>query len=226
MSGPEHVRPGWYTGLMTNRAAGEARQTGVVAFERMTERGKNHTIEEWLAQPSERRLELIDGELIEKAAPDGPHANSQGGVLEIFRPVFHRKPGGSGPSPGGWWILPEVDILLGENGYRPDVAGWRRERSPTLPSGRPVVLRPDWICEVLSESNRSNDTIHKLRRYHEAGVPHYWVLDPRGATLTVFRFAPLGYQSVLVADREQRVRAEPFEAIEVLVGALLGDDPE
>ena len=39
----------------------------------MTERGKHHTIEEWLAQPAERRLELIDGEFIEKAAPDFPH---------------------------------------------------------------------------------------------------------------------------------------------------------
>lgn len=208
------------------RTRGEARRAGVVASGRMTERGKSHTIEEWIAQPQERRLELIDGELIEKALPDVPHALSQGGLLATLHPVFHRKPGGSGPGRGGWWLLPEVDIQLGKNGYRPDVAGWRRERAPEPPQGRPVTLRPDWICEVLSDSNRHNDTIRKLRRYHEAGVPHYWLLDPETGTLNVFRHEPQGYLSVLIADRPQRVRAEPFDAIEVSVGVLLGDDPE
>ena len=127
-----------------------------------------------------------------------------------------------------------MDIQLGSNGFRPDIAGWRRERSPQLPVGRPVTLRPDWICEVLSDSNRSldfardrrHDTIRKLRRYHEAGVPHYWLLDPETGTLNVFRHELQGYLSVLIADRGQRVRAEPFEALEVQVGVLLGDDPE
>ena len=77
-----------------------------------------------------------------------------------------------------------------------------------------------------TDSNRHNDTIRKLRRYHEAGVPRYWLLDPDSGTLNVFRHEPQGYLSVLVADRGQRVRAEPFDAIEVMVGVLLGDDPE
>ncbi|MDP2273449.1 MAG: Uma2 family endonuclease [Archangium sp.] len=211
---------------MGNRARDEATKAGVVPSGRMSERGKHHTIEEWLQQPPERRLELVDGEFIEKALPDVPHALAQAGTLALVHPLFHRKPGGSGPGPGGWWILSEVDLQLGANGYRPDLAGWRRERAPLPPPGRPVILRPDWICEVLSESNRHNDTIRKLRRYHEAGVPHCWLLDPETGTLTVFRHEPLGYLNVLIAERPQRVRAEPFEAIEVHVGALLGDDPE
>ncbi|MDP1823352.1 MAG: Uma2 family endonuclease [Archangium sp.] len=192
----------------------------------MTERGKHHTIEEWLAQPPERRLELIDGEFIEKALPDFPHGMSQASVLSALHPLFNRKPGGAGPGGGGWWIVSEVDIQLGANGYRPDVAGWRRERLAEPPQTRPVIIRPDWICEVLSASNRHNDTIRKLRRYHEAGVPHYWLLDPETGTLNVFRHEPLGYLSVLVADRHQLVRAEPFDAVEVRVGVLLGEDPE
>lgn len=184
----------------------------------MTERGRHHTIEEWLALPPERRLELIDGELIEKSAADVPRAMSLGGVVATLRASFHRKT--------RWWILLGVDVQLGANGYRPDVAGWRRENSPEPPQGRPVTLRPDWICEVLSDTNRHNDTIRKLRRYHEAGVPHYWLLDPETGTLNVFRHEPQGYLNVLIADRHQRVRAEPFDAIEVLVGVLLGDDPE
>lgn len=198
----------------------------MVPFAPMTERGKTHTIEEWLAQPSERRLELINGELVEKAAPDGPHSASQVALVGNLYPLFYRKPGGAGPGSGGWWLMTEADLQIGVDGFRPDVAGWRRERSPTLPTGRPITLRPDWVCEVLSESNRTNDTIRKLRRYHEAGVPHYWILSPAEGTLTVFRHQPEGYLTVLSADRHQRVRAEPFDAVELHVGQLLGDDPE
>jgi len=61
-------------------------------------RGKHHTIEEWLAQPPERRLELIDGEFIEKALPDFPHGMSQASVLSTLHPLFNRKPGGGGSS--------------------------------------------------------------------------------------------------------------------------------
>lgn len=192
----------------------------------MTERGKTHTIADWLAQPSERRLELINGELVEKAAPDPPHCASQSALVGNLYPTFYRKPGGAGPNTGGWWLLTEPDIQVGENVFRPDIGGWRHQRSPSLPVGKPITLRPDWICEVLSESNRTNDTIRKLRRYHEAGLPHYWILSPSEGTLTVFRHQPEGFLTVMTADRHQRVRAEPFEAVELHVGQLLGDLPD
>jgi len=182
------------------------------------------TIEDWLAQPPERRFELIDGSLVEKAAPDVTHADSQGAVIGTLRPTFHRRPGGGGP--GGWWILPEVDIRLGANGFRPDVAGWRRERVPVMPTERPVTLRPDWICEVLSASNSGTDTIRKMRRYHQAGVPHYWIVDPATQTLAVYRNDPDGFTQIRVAEKHERVRAEPFDAIELRVGVLFGDDPD
>lgn len=195
----------------------------MVGFMPMTERGKKHTIEEWLAQPEDKYLELIDGDFVQKAAPDIGHSLAQGGVLQSLRAEFHRKAGGSGP--GGWWIGPEIDLQLGPNGFRPDVAGWRRERVPELPRSRPVSIRPDWICEVLPDSNRANDTVRKLHLYHSAGVAHYWLLDPEAGLLTVFRHAEAGYATALVAKRGEVVRAEPFDAIEVSVGVLLGDDP-
>ncbi len=182
------------------------------------------TIADWLAEPEARRLELVDGDLIEKAAPDVRHSTGQFGLSNILGPAFHRR--GGGGFPGGWWIHGEVDIVLGENGYRPDLVGWRRDRVPVMPTPRPVALRPDWICEVLSESNAPNDKIRKLRRYHQAGVPHYWIIDPASATLNVFRLEVPGYLNVLTAERHERVRAEPFEAIELRVGLLFGDDPD
>ena len=121
--------------------------------------------------------------------------------------------------------MSEVDILLDGRGYRPDVAGWRRDRVPARPSTRPVTITPDWICEIVSESNRDTDTIKKLRRYHQAGVPHYWIVDLLDRSLSVHRHAADGYTIVLRAAADERVRAEPFDAVELAVAVLLGDDP-
>jgi Uma2 family endonuclease len=182
------------------------------------------TIADWLALPENARFELIDGELIEKAAPTFEHGAAQSLIAATLAAAFHRSSGGPG-GPGGWWIVTEVDILLDGRGYRPDVSGWRRDRVPTAPKERPVAVRPDWICEIVSESNRSVDTVTKLRRYHQAGVPHYWIIDQVDRTLTVHRHLREGYLVALRAAEHEIVRAEPFEAVELPVRVLLGDDP-
>lgn len=183
------------------------------------------TVADWLAADENERLELIDGVLIPKAAPSIEHGFAQAHVSVALCGPFHRRVGG--PSgPGGWWIATEVDILLDGRGYRPDVTGWRRDRVPEMPRAKPVTLVPDWICEIVSESNRETDTIKKLRRYHQAGVQHYWILDQIDRTLTVHRHTADGYVIALRAAAAERVRAEPFDAVELHVAVLLGDDPD
>ena len=178
----------------------------------------------WAIPEAERFHELIGGELIQKATPSGEHGDAQAGIVGAVRTPFQRARGRGGP--GGWWIATEVEVQL-EAGeiVRPDVAGWRRERCPERPTGSPVHVRPDWACEVISPSTSTNDTIKKLRLYHRVEVPHYWLVDPRDATLTVMRWSPDGYTTVLSAERGETVRPEPFVAIELAVGTLFGDDP-
>jgi Uma2 family endonuclease len=106
---------------------------------------------------------------------------------------------------------------------RPDVIGWRRERAPQRPTGLPITLLPDWVCEILS-TNRANDLIKRKRVYHQCHGPCSWVLDPSEQTLAVHRWGPDGYIEVLAAQRGERVRAEPFGAVELSVGALFGED--
>jgi Uma2 family endonuclease len=62
--------------------------------------------------------------------------------------------------------------------------------------------------------------------YHRHHVGHYWIVDPVEETLAVYRWHVDGYVEVLMADRTERVRAEPFEELELSVGVLFGDDPE
>lgn len=183
------------------------------------------TIDDWRALPADARFELIDGELVEKALPTFDHGRAQGGTIATIRPPFDRRPGGP-HGPGGWWIASEVDILLDGRVFRPDVLGWRRVRVPVTPRERPVEVVPDWICEIVSESNRATDTVTKVHRYHQSGVPHYWIVDQTDRTLTVYRHTPEGYLVAVRAEAHEVVRAEPFGDIEIFVGALFGDEPE
>lgn len=181
------------------------------------------TLEDLLAIPEDqRRHEIIDGELVEKGAASGEHGGAQADLVTALNHRFGRRPGGRWP--GGWWFATEVELLLAPGQlFRPDVVGWRRERVPERPAGIPITTLPDWICEILS-TNRRNDLIKKKRVYHQCQVPHCWIIDPVEETLAVHRFSADGYIEVLAAQRGERVRAEPFDAVELDVGTLFGDD--
>jgi Uma2 family endonuclease len=185
---------------------------------------KRATIEDWLAAPESDRLELIDGALVPKASPSLNHGRVQAKVVAALGAPFDRRAGGR--FPGGWWIATEVDVQLTSGGFRPDVVGWRREHLALLPSERPTTLRPDWVCEILSDSNAATDRIRKVRAYQQAGISHYWLIDPFERTLVVMRWSEGGYVNALVATADETVRAEPFEAIELKVASFFDDEAD
>lgn len=172
----------------------------------------------------ERWHEILDGELVERALPANEHGGAQGDLRGALDP-FSRRPGGRWP--GGWWFVVDCEVMLDRhNVVRPDVMGWRRERCPDRPRGFPMTLRPDWVCEILSPSNRRRDRVDKVAIYHRFEIPHYWIIDPESESLEVHRWTASGWLLVLAASRGQTVRAEPFDALPLKVGRLFGDDPD
>lgn len=184
------------------------------------------TIEDLLAIPEDKRWhEIIDGELVRKAMPSFAHGRGQNRLGSRIGDPYDRPSGRRGP--GGWWILTDVEVELApEQVYRPDLVGFRRERVPTPPPDWPIRVRPDWVCEILSPSNATNDTLRKFRNYHRYEIPHYWILDPVGHTLFVHRWAADGYLVVATAEAGERIHAEPFDAVELDIDELFGDIAE
>lgn len=189
---------------------------------------KPATLADLLDLPEEDRYEIVDGELVAKEAGSGKHGRGQAYVANaLIGPFGRRRSGGPPERPGGWWFATEVLIQFSPTQLRrPDVAGWRRERLPEMPAQVPITVLPDWICEILSPTNASNDTVRKMRLYHLVRVPHYWLIDPIAETLTVYRWTSDGYLQVLSAERGERIRAEPFTAVELQIGIFFGDDEE
>jgi Uma2 family endonuclease len=184
------------------------------------------TLADLLALPEQGRgFELIDGELIEKQA-GFRHGRAQFNLAGLLSP--YRRGGGGPERPGGWWFLTEQLVAFSSQVLRPDVAGWLRERLPEPPEDDDAVVtvRPDWVCEIISPRNAARDRILKKRIYHQHQVPHYWIVDPRDESLTVLQWTAKGYLELLVAQRGERVRAEPFPSLELQVGVLFGEDED
>src|SRR5204863_4535224 len=82
------------------------------------------------------------------------------------------------------------------------------------------TLAPDWICEVISPRTESFDRIKKLRVYAKAGVRHAWLLNPVGETLEVLRQSSGRWTLIGLHAGDEKVRAEPFDAIQLDLAAL------
>ncbi|MBI5482381.1 MAG: Uma2 family endonuclease [Deltaproteobacteria bacterium] len=179
------------------------------------------TTADLLALAEDVAAEVVDGELVEKAAPSFEHGQTQF-LICVHLGRFGGPPSGGGAA--GWWIATEVDVEYEPRQvYRHDVVGWRRSRVPERPAGRPIRARPDWVCEILSASNASTDTVRKLRTLHRDQVPHYWIADPERRTLTVLRWATEGFLTIMTAEAGERARAEPFDEIELDVAGIFGE---
>ncbi|GAC1550565.1 MAG: hypothetical protein NVS3B10_13480 [Polyangiales bacterium] len=162
--------------------------------------------------------ELIAGVLRATPRPGGSHTLAASELGAELSSPFSRGRGG----PGGWWILDEPELHLGGDVLVPDLAGWRRERLPDVRARVHFDVASDWVCEVLSPSTAAFDRSEKLPLYARAGVQHAWLIDPTLETLEALRLDH-GRGLLLGAHcGNVRVRAEPFEAIELALGPLCG----
>jgi Uma2 family endonuclease len=178
------------------------------------------TYEDVLAAPPHMVAEIIDGELHLQPPPAKPHAAAASALGEELGPPFKRGKGG----PGGWILLDEPELHLGEDVIVPDLAGWRRERMPVLVDDVPYfTLAPDWACEVLSPATAKKDRIQKLPIYAREQVGHVWLVEPRLRTLETLRREGSQWLVVGLWRDDARVRAEPFEAFELNLSVLWAD---
>jgi Uma2 family endonuclease len=180
------------------------------------------TYQDVLDAPPHKVAQIIDGELIVMPRPAAPHASASSKLGWALGPAFDRK-GGSPAGPGGWILLFEPAIHLGDDILVPDFAGWRRERMPALPDAAYFTLAPDWVCEVLSPSTAKLDRARKLPIYAREEIAHVWFVDPAARTLEVMRGEGPRWLLAGVWSDDARLRGEPFDAIELELGALWGD---
>ena len=169
-----------------------------------------------LDAPPHMVAEIVDGVLHLQRRPPTLAALAKTALASEIGVPFHRGRNG----PGGWWIVNEPELHFGEDIAVPDIAGWRRERMPTVPDVAFLTLAPDWVCEVLSPSTRKLDLEGKRPIYAREGVEHLWFVDPAVRTLEVFVLHEGGWTPAGAAREAEPVSLPPFEAVTFPLDAL------
>ncbi len=174
---------------------------------------RHATYEDVVKAPELLVAELIDGDLYTSPRPAIPHARAASALGQDLRSFDQPLGDPEGNVPGGWWILDEPELHFGTDVLVPDLAGWRRERLPTLPDEAAFTLAPDWACEVLSPTTAALDRTRKMPVYARNGVTHLWLVEPRAQTLEVYRLESGHWVVAGTYGGSELVRAEPFAAL-------------
>ncbi len=116
------------------------------------------------------RGEYIDGALEVTPLPAGRHQDI---VLRLVMAIDAALPPGVRVRSNWGW-------KPGDDEFGPDVIVFDDEAED-----RRYLGTPHLAVEVLS-SHRSRDLVTKRAKYAAAGLPRYWVVDPRGPEIVVF----------------------------------------
>ncbi len=183
--------------------------------------GRGADYRDVLGAPPHLVAEVVDGSLRTQPRPAPRHAWASSGLGARISPPFNYGDGG----PGGWWIVDEPELHLGEDILVPDLAGWRRERMPQFPDTAWFDVAPDWACEVLSPRTRKIDLYEKRPIYAREGVVHLWFVDPLARGLEAFELQDGQWLLIASLKDDEDVTVPPFEAITFSLGDLWPDGP-
>jgi Uma2 family endonuclease len=137
------------------------------------------------------RYEVIDGELFMSPAPNPHHQTIAGEIFFALMKLAKEQNLGR-------VLSAPVDVVLSDIGtpVQPDVIFIRQERLDII-GERKIDGAPDLVVEVLSPGTEQYDRQTKYTLYARAGVPEYWLVDPKSCTIEVHvlrgqAYAPLG----------------------------------
>jgi Uma2 family endonuclease len=167
----------------------------------------------WDTPDDGNRYEVIDGELYVTPPPIREHQHSSGQLQGTLWRYLQDNPIGL------IYAAPFGVIIDTLTGMQPDLVYVSNERAAILTHDG-IEGTPDLVVEILSPSTQSRDLGIKLRRYEAAGVPHYWILDPRARTLVVRDLGRDGYGEPVTYGSGEVFRPTLFPGLEIEVARL------
>jgi Uma2 family endonuclease len=141
----------------------------------------HYSYADYLEWDESERCEIIDGEVVILAAPTSDHQWISG---ELFRQIANYltgKPCKIYPAPFSVRLFPKKDNS-DDTVFEPDIVVIC---DPDKIDKRGCNGAPDLIIEISSPSTARYDKVVKLRKYQDAGVREYWIVEPDTKIVTV-----------------------------------------
>ncbi len=134
-----------------------------------------------LGNPIPERYELIDGVIYDMTpSPTSTHQRISGHFHAVFWWYLKGKSCEVFSAPFDVylkdgvdeWVIPDLTVIC--------------DKSKIQEKG--CVGAPDLVVEILSKTTAVKDRKVKLKLYRTAGVKEYWIVDPYGETVEVYKF--------------------------------------
>lgn len=148
--------------------------------------------------------EIFDGSLLVS-----PHADVfHGAIANRLRRLLDRQ------APPGLLVGQDIGVSAKRSSYFvPDLFAARED---ALDRGGPALAPADvlLVVEVVSPGNAGRDLVLKRHEYGVAGIPRYWLVEPRKQTLTVLEQVGGAYREAAVLGATDVLRSdEPFPLV-------------
>ena len=138
----------------------------------------------WLTDHSNRLIEFTDGHVQELPMPTFTHQAVLAFLYDLFRAYLKPR--------GGVVMFAALRVRIRASKFRePDLLLLRDRADPRCQDR--YWLGADLVAEVISPDNPDRDLVEKRADYAEAGIPEYWIVDPRDETIRVLTLQGAAY---------------------------------
>ena len=161
------------------------------------------------------RTEIIDGELIMSPSPGYSHQRA----CTLLGRYLSQHIDDQGL---GAFVSSPIHVILDEHEhYEPDLCFIRGERTGIIKDTF-IEGPPDLIIEVISESNRTHDTVVKFEAYARYGVEEYWLVDLREQQISTWTCVSGKYELIARAAPGEPVRSLALPDLELNPARVFG----
>ena len=154
------------------------------------------TIEDYLALPEGTRVELIDGAFYDMAETSVVNTYFATEIWSAYKSFI------KSDNNSNIVMAAPLDVQLDcddKTMVQPDAMIICNRSKITKPR---VVGAPDLIVEVLSQSNWYHDMVRKLKKYKNAGVREYWIVNIEEKSVLVYDFSKSDFPTEYSFDDE------------------------
>lgn len=176
------------------------------------------TIEDYESLPEDTRAEIFDGQIHFMAGPSQTHQTILLELSSALNTYVKKKNGSCKVFPAPF------DVKLNDNPLtivQPDIMIVCDQNKL---DGKRCNGAPDFIIEIVSPGNSSDDYVKKLYYYKNYGVREYWIVDPNRRTISVNYFegdmisVPYTFSSTVKVNIYEDLYVD-FKEIEIIINS-------